>query len=75
MPNELISVRIPDGTGYGLLDIDKKAEGLGFKNKSEFLICAVTLMLQADEHTLLKAKEDSSNRYLPIWANLKIVNK
>ena len=63
MADNKINVRIPDGTGYGLSDIEAKAKGLGL-NKSEFIMAGIDLVMNLDDATIAKAikkyKEKSS---------------
>lgn len=62
-----INVRIPDGTGYGLSDIDAKAKSLGL-NKSEFIMKGINMMMNFDEVFLKKVQAYSKG---PEWLTLQ----
>lgn len=66
MPNELISVRIPDGKGYGLSDIEAKAKKIGI-TKSEFVMKSIDMMMNFDETFFKKIVEISKEYKAPEW--------
>lgn len=66
MDDNKINVRIPDGTGYGLSDIENRAKELGL-NKSEFIMKAVDMMMNFDEEFYKKVQTYSKAAQIPEW--------
>ncbi|SHH87085.1 hypothetical protein [Desulfosporosinus lacus] len=70
MEDNKINVRIPDGTGYGLSDIEAKAKKLGM-NKSELIMKGVSMMMNFDEVFLKRIQGYSEGLHIPEWLVLQ----
>lgn len=76
MEDNKINVRIPDGTGFGLADIEAKAKSLGL-NRSEFVMKAVSMMMNFDEEFLKEIQGFSEGLHIPEWLVIQnmIINR
>ena len=66
MDDNKINVRIPDGTGFGLADIEAKAKSLGL-NKSELVMKGISMMMNFDEVFLQRIKVFALGLHIPEW--------
>lgn len=71
MAQEKLLFNIPADNEWHSGDVEKKAEELGFANKSEFMLAAVDMMMGFDEVFFKKIKEAAEGYSVPIWTYIE----
>lgn len=71
MAQEKLLFNIPADNEWHSTDVEKKAEELGFANKSEFMLAAVDIMMGFDKVFFKKIQAAAEGRSVPIWTYIQ----